>query len=83
MDALCQELSIPKKQIKETKRSDRFLVIVHKTWQKNLVQQNCVNTFQVHPGFDEWPNKDEIGQDWSLTYFTVEIYFLFFCIHFH
>lgn len=71
MDALCQELGIPRKQIKETKRSDRFIVITHKSWLKSLVQQNCVCTFQNHPGFDEWPSNDEIGQDWSLTYFTV------------
>lgn len=71
MEALCQELGIPRKQIKETKRPDRYIVIVHKSWLKCLVQQKCVNSFRVHPGFDEWPTNDEIGQDWSLTFFTV------------
>lgn len=71
MEALCQELGIPRKQIKETKYSDRYIVIVHKSWLQCLITQNSVSPFHIHPGFDEWPNSDEIGQDWALTYFTV------------
>lgn len=74
METICQELGIPRKQIKETKRSDRFIVIVHKSWLKCLSQQNSVAKFPIHPGFDEWPNNEEnIKQDWSLTYFTVKL----------
>lgn len=72
MDVICQELGIPRKQIKETKRLDRFIVIVHKSWLKCLVQDSNFTKFRIHPGFDEWPNNEEsIGQDWSMSYFTV------------
>lgn len=76
MDAICQELGVPRKQIKETKRSDRFIVISHKTWLKCLIQENSLSKFPVHPGFDEWPNNEtQIGQDWSLNYFMVKTIF--------
>lgn len=71
MEALYQELGIPRKQIKETKHPDRYIVIVHKSWLQRLITQHSVSPFPVHPGFDEWPNNEEIGQDWSLTYFMV------------
>ena len=72
METLCQELGIPRKQIKETKRLNRFIVVAHKNWLKCLVQENNVEKFPIHPGFEEWPNNEEnIGQDWSLAYFTV------------
>lgn len=74
MDAICQELGIPRKQIKETKRPHRFIVIVHKSWLKSLVQDSVFSAFPNHPGFDEWPtNEESIGKDWSLTYFTVTL----------
>lgn len=76
METICQELGIPKKQIKETKRSDRYIVVAHKSWLKCLSQHNSVAKFPVHPGFDEWPtNEDNIKQDWSLSYFTVKMIF--------
>lgn len=72
MDTLCQELGIPRKQIKGTKRLNRFIVVVHKNWLKSLVQENNVSKFPTHPGFEEWPNNEEsMGEDWSLAYFTV------------
>lgn len=72
MDVICQELGIPRKQIKDTKRLGRFIVIVHKSWLKCLVKDNLISKFPVHPGFDEWPStKESIGRDWTLTYFTV------------
>lgn len=71
MDVICQELGIPRKQIKETKRLGRFIVIVHKAWLKGLVKENILTKFPTHPGFDEWPNVESIGRDWTLTYFTV------------
>lgn len=72
MDTICQELGIPRKQIKDTKRLGRFIVIVHKAWLKCLVKENILTKFPAHPGFDEWPsNAESIGQDWTLTYFTV------------
>lgn len=72
MDTICQELGIPRKQIKQTKRPDRFIVIVHKSWLKSLVQDNILSKFPVHHGFNEWPNNEEsVGPDWSLTYITV------------
>lgn len=72
MDVICQELSIPRKQIKETKRPGRFIVIVHKSWLKSLVKENILAKFPTHPGFDEWPSSaDSIGREWTLTYFTV------------
>lgn len=74
MEALCQELGIPRKQIKETKHPDRYIVIAHKSWLQCLITKNSVSPFHVHPGFDEWPNSEEIGQDWSLTYFMVNLF---------
>lgn len=72
MDALCQELGIPRKQIKETKCLNRFIVVAHKSWLKCLVQENTVSKFPSHPGFDEWPNNENcIEEDWSLVYTTV------------
>lgn len=71
MEAICRELGIPRNQIKETKCSNRFLVIVHKSWLKCLLQQSSVSKFPSHPGFDEWPTSEEIGEDWTLAYFTV------------
>lgn len=72
MDVICQELGIPRKQIKETKRLNRFIVIVHKAWLKCLVKENILTKFPTHPGFDEWPsNAESIGHEWTLTYFTV------------
>lgn len=75
MDSICQEIGVPRKQIKETKRSDRFIVIAHKSWLKCLVQEKCVVKFPTHPGFDEWPtNSESLGCDWSLCYFAVSFY---------
>lgn len=75
MDVICQELGIPWKQIKETKRLNRFIVIVHKSWLSCLAQDSSLTKFPIHPGFDEWPSDEgSIGQDWSLAYFTVIAY---------
>lgn len=72
MENICQELGIPWKQIKETRKLNRFIVIVHKSWLRCLVQDNKLAKFPIHPGFDEWPNNERsIGKDWSLVYFTV------------
>lgn len=74
METVCQELGIPRKQIRNTKRTNRFIVITHKSWLKCLSQQQSLAKFPIHPGFDEWPSDEEhIGQDWALTYFTVNI----------
>lgn len=72
MDALFQELGIPRKQIKETKSSNRFIVVAHKKWLKCLLQEKNVSKFFSHPGFDEWPNNEKsLGQDWSMVYIMV------------
>lgn len=72
MESICQEIGVPRKQIKETKRIDRHVVIVHRAWLSCLVQEKCVAKFPCHPGFDEWPTTDDgCGRDWTLTYFVV------------
>lgn len=72
MEALCQELGVPRKQIRETIKSDRLTVIVHQSWLKCLIEQKRVAKFPIHPGFDEWPTgEDGLGNGWKLTYFTV------------
>lgn len=72
MESICQEIGVARKQIKETKRSDRFIVIVHRAWLSCLVQEKCVAKFPCHPGFDEWPTSDGgCGRDWTMTYFVV------------
>lgn len=74
METICQEIGVPRKQIKETKRADRFKVIVHRAWLLCLVKEKCVAKFPCHPGFDEWPtSEDGCGRDWTLTYFAVSL----------
>lgn len=81
MESICQEIGVPRKQIKKTKRSDRFIVIVHRAWLSCLVQEKCVAKFPSHPGFDEWPTTDDgCGRDWTRTYFVVSITSIW---HFH
>lgn len=84
MEVLCQELGVPRKQIRETNKSDRLMVIVHQSWIKCLVEQKRVAKFPVHAGFGEWPDGDtDLGNSWKLTYFMVnlktsnKIYFVF------
>lgn len=72
MDSICQEIGIPKKQIKETKKPDRFVAIVNKSWLKCLVQQKRLAKFPIHNGFDEWPaSENSLGHAWTLAYITV------------
>lgn len=72
MDTIYQEIGVPRKQIRETQRSDRFIVITNRSWIKCLIQQKQIAKFPCHPGFDEWPTKnDDLGNDWCLTYFVV------------
>lgn len=77
MEALIQELGIPRKHIRETNKPDRFVVIVHKSWLKYLIEQKRVAKFPVHLGFDEWPAVDDgLGHSWKLIYFTVIFFFV-------
>lgn len=82
MDLICQELGIPKKQIKETSNRDRFIVVVKKSWLKNIVQTGKIGEFVTHPaGFDEWPGFGcNVGYSWTKVYIHVSFYFIF-CVY--
>lgn len=72
MDSLNQDLGIPRKQVRETKKPHRFIVICHKSWLKCLMQQKRVGKFPIHSGFDEWPASEKtLGHAWTMAYFAV------------
>lgn len=72
MDIICQELSIPRKQIKETKIKDRFIILTKKSWLQLLIQNGKFSDFPVYNGLDEWPSYDNnIGHNWCKVYINV------------
>lgn len=72
MDVICQELNIPRKQIKETKVSDRFIILTKKSWLQLLIQNGKFSDFPVYNGLDEWPSYDNnIGHTWCKVYINV------------
>lgn len=78
MEAICNELGVPKKQIQCDRASNRYILIVKKLWLKNLAQFGRVGEFPVHPGLDEWPNvRCNIGNSWCKTHIQVKKLLIF------
>lgn len=74
MDQVIKEFGIPRKQIRPTGTTNRFIVIAHKSWLQNLHQHNRVVDFPIHKCLDEWPIDDNsLGYAWSKVIFTVSI----------
>lgn len=73
MEVLCNELGIPTKQIQYDRVSHRYILIVKKSWIKDLVLFGRVGEFPVHPRLDEWPNlRCNIGSSWCKTHIQVK-----------
>ncbi|KAL7044856.1 hypothetical protein ACKWTF_002080 [Chironomus riparius] len=69
MEYICQELSIPRKQIKETNTKNRFKCIVHKNFLKVLVKSKKIVNARTYPGaIDEWPQTKDLGSNWEQVY---------------
>lgn len=74
MEYLCQELTIPRKQIIETTTKNRFKCIAHKSFLKNLTKNKKLSNFVVYPQpIDEWPSQKDLGYNWEQVYIVVRI----------
>lgn len=72
MDYICQELNIPRKQIKDSGVKNRFKCIVHKSFLKILVKSKKIAGVRVYPNaLDEWPRSNELGSNWEQIYLVV------------
>lgn len=84
MDYICQELNIPRKQIKETGVKNRFKCIVHKSFLKTLVKCKKISGIRLYPSpLDEWPKLTELGSNWELIYLVVRQKVIFVNFHTH
>lgn len=73
MDTICQELGIPRKQIKSTKVVDRYLIAVHKSWLQCLLVQKKLAEFPIYLGADEWPAGGKYSSHaWTNVYISVK-----------
>jgi hypothetical protein len=72
MEYIHQELSIPRKQIKETNVKNRFKCIVNKNFLKVLIKSKKIVNVRAYPGaIDEWPSLKEIGNDFEQIFLVV------------
>lgn len=72
MEYICQELNIPRKQIKDSGLKNRFKCIVHKSFLKILVKSKKIAAIRVYPNpLDEWPRPNELGSNWEQIYLVV------------
>lgn len=67
MDTLCNDLGIPKNQIKNTKTTNRFIVLASKSWLKFLVKHKKVIDFPIYES-DQWPDYEK---PWMIVNFCV------------
>ncbi|XP_053697795.1 WD repeat-containing protein 81 [Sabethes cyaneus] len=72
MEAIVQDLNIPRRQIRETRRPNRFQLLTHKSWLKNISQGGKVPAEFPVCNIDtlEWPATDS-GSVWSRVYISV------------
>lgn len=76
MEYICQELSIPRKQIKETNTKNRFKCIVQKNFLKVLIKSKKIINVKTYPGvIDEWPQSKDFGTSWEQIYLVVCVIF--------
>lgn len=72
MEVICQELNIPKKQIKETTAKNRYICIAHKNFLRNLVKHKKLGYFHHYPHtIDDWPQQKELEPSWEHIYLVV------------
>lgn len=74
MDLISHELDIPKRQISEALNANRHVVLAHKSWVKNLMQNGRVTHFSEAPSEQllEWPwDTTSIGDCWKEMFITV------------
>lgn len=72
MEAIIQDLSIPKRQIRETRCPNRFQLLAHKSWLKLISQSGKVSSdFPLYSteAF-EWPRGGP-SSAWSRVYVSV------------
>ena len=75
MEAIIQDLNIPKRQIRETRCPNRFQLLVHKSWLKTISQSGKVTgDFPLYGGSEafEWPRGGP-SSAWSRVYISVSI----------
>lgn len=78
MDSLYSELGIPKQQIKNTKTTNRFIVLTSKSWLKCLMKHKKVNDFPVY-NLEQWPDNGKSCdqfKSWMIVNFCVSKYYL-------
>lgn len=76
MDAICEDLFIPRQQIKETKCSDRFIIFTHKSWLKYLLKKKKIIEFPIYTNivdWNDWQKSTNIGHPWTTAYITVSL----------
>lgn len=72
MEYICQELNIPRKQLKETTIKNRFKCIIHKNFLKTLTKTKKILNVRTYPGvIDEWPQTKDLGINWEQIYLVV------------
>ncbi|XP_055594902.1 WD repeat-containing protein 81 [Uranotaenia lowii] len=76
MEALAQDLSIPRRQIRETRSTNRFQVLVHKCWLKSISQAGKVpGEFPVYghsgPDASDWPLTGKASSCWERVYISI------------
>lgn len=73
MDSICLELGIPRKQIKETKYQDRYILLAHKSWLHCLIKYKKLIDFPIFMGLEEWPSNDAVNEysSWTTIYINV------------
>ncbi|EAT47236.1 AAEL001647-PA, partial [Aedes aegypti] len=72
MEAIIQDLNIPKRQIRETRSPNRFQLLAHKSWLKTISQSGKVTSDFPLYGSDafEWPRGGP-SSAWSRVYISV------------
>lgn len=73
METLCSDLGIPKQQIKNTKTTNRFVVLTSKSWLKCLIKHKKVNDFPIY-NFEQWPDNGKTSdqfKSWMIINFYV------------
>lgn len=79
MDSICEDLGIPRQQIKETNCSDRFIIFAHKSWLKCLLKKKKIIEFPIHSNiidWHDWHRTVNVGHPWTTVHITVSLFIL-------
>lgn len=87
MEAIVQELVVPRIHIRTTKHTDRFTVLAHRSWLAGLVASSNgkpTTGLRKLPEFpvncdaaDEWPATSSGGQVWTTVHLSVCFYYIY------